>query len=99
MRSRKEFQDKSAFRKAFAYTTIPIITLSILSLAGNAVEGLYFFWYIASLMWVLAILATIGFALTHRSRSASGILAGVGVGFLALGASCFANIGLILQDI
>lgn len=99
MRNRKGSEDKSAFRKAFAYTTIPIIALSILSLAGAAVEGLYFVWYIAIFMWVLAIVATIGFALIHRSRTASGILAGIGVGFLALGATCFANISIILQDI
>ena len=78
------------FRKAFAWTAFPIITLSVIS-----VSGLYPLWFLAAAIWVgaplVAIFAAVARAPGERT-SASGILAGFGVGAIALATTCFANL-------
>ena len=93
----------SPFKKAFLWTVIPIGTLSVASAVGvaggNALHDQdnllflgFFLWSGAALGWVVAVLAAIGFAIASKRQAASGILAGIGVGFMALAVTCFANI-------
>ncbi len=42
--------------------------------------------------WLLAVLVAIGFAIGRRGPVTSGIWAGIGVGIVALGLTCFANL-------
>ena len=89
--SRRPGWQPEYFGKAFAWTAIPIVALSIISTAGAGNEGFYFVWYAAAGIWGLALLGAIIIAIAGPER-ASGIVAGVAVGFLALAATCFANI-------
>ena len=91
----------SAFRKGFALTAIPIVVVSILSTAGAVgSEGLYFVWYLGAGLWALAILTAIVFTIAvSKRKTASGMWAGLGVGFLALTATCFVNVATILGGI
>lgn len=87
------------FQKAFAWTAIPICALSIISTAGALGRGgfyIYFFWYGAAAAAALAILAAIGFVRADKRGTASGILAGMGVGVLALAVTCFANLATFI---
>ena len=77
----------TTFQRAFASTAIPIIALSILS-TGD----LYFVWFLAAFIGVIALFTAIGFAIGGKRSTASGTLAGFGVGFLALTVTCFANL-------
>ena len=93
----------TAFKRAFAWTAIPIVALSIASTVGvaggEALHGTgnvlllgYFLWFAAAVVWLLTPLAAISFAIARRRKVASGILAGFGVGVLALSLTCFANL-------
>ena len=75
------------FRKALAWTAIPIVTLSIVSTAGagygvsgdNFWVGFYLAWYVAAGLWVAAAIAPIrGFCIVPamwavQRHSGSGI--------------------------
>ena len=58
------------------------------------------FWYVGSsilatsaiVLWVLAILVGIGFAIARKGQIAAGIFSGVGIGIVGVGLSCFAII-------
>lgn len=89
------------FLKALLITAIPIVALSIISVAGTLVirsrvgpgSGVSpTIWGIGGLLWIVAIPAAIGFAIAREKQIAAGILAGIGIGFFALGATCFANL-------
>ena len=82
----------SDFKRAFLWIALPIVVLSIVSTAGAASGGFYALWYVAAGLGLLAPLVAIGFAIGRRGRVASGIWAGVGVGIVALGLTCFANL-------
>lgn len=82
----------STFRKAFLWTAVPIVALSTVSTAGSGADGLYGLWYLAAGTWSLVFLVAIGFAIGRRGPVTSGIWAGVGVGIVALGLTCFANL-------
>ena len=97
MSTRRSARDESAFRKAFAWTVIPIVALSVVSTAGAAEVNIYSLWFAGVGLGLLAPLVAIGFAIARKRRAASGILAGFGVGILALALTCFAN--LSTQDI
>jgi hypothetical protein len=92
MSTRRNTRDRSAFKKAFAWTAVPIVALSVLSTVGSGVEGLYAFWYVAAGLWLLSVLVGIGFAIGRGGQTTSGIWAGVGLGVVALGLTCFANL-------
>jgi len=101
--SRGTRESASVILKAFAWTAIPIVALSIVSTAGAAygVSGVRF-WQGFYLVWVgaagVSLVATIAmFVLYARGRreSASGILAGVGVGVLAVGTTGLVNFATI----
>jgi hypothetical protein len=69
--------------------------MSVISTAGAATDGLLFWlWGIAAIVWVIAILAAIGFAFAREGQVAAGVLAGVGIGAIALAATCFANLSM-----
>ena len=76
----------SDFRKALIITAIPIVVLSLISLAVQSV------WIAAAALWVVAIVAAIVLIFTGRREIASGIFTGIGIGIVALGATCFATI-------
>lgn len=93
----------STFRKAFWWTAGPVVALSVLSMAGaggGGFEGeggllgpLYFLWYAAAGVGLLALLLAAGFGAAGEKAAVSGILAGIGVGVVALGLTCFVNLG------
>jgi hypothetical protein len=93
--ARGNAQDKGAFWLAFAWTAFPIVLVSVVSTAGAADDGLYFLWFVGVVLGLIAPLAAIGFAFAHKGRVASGILAGFGVGVLALALTCFANLSTL----
>ena len=81
---------RESFRKGFAWTAIPIVALSLIS-----VSGLYLFWFLAAALWVGAPLVAIFVAVARapgERTSASGVLAGFGVAAIALATTCFANL-------
>ena len=84
----------SNFRKALMLTAIPIVVLSLISLAGVGRyvfgEGVQLVWFASAALWVIAIGAAIVFSIKGKREIASGILAGIGIGFVALGGTCFA---------
>ena len=90
----------TVFWKAFAWTAIPIVTLSIMSTVGAAYgvsgvkfwAGFYFVWYVAVAVWLAASLAMVVFYATGKRESASGVLVGVGVGVLAVGTTGLVNL-------
>ena len=89
----------SEFRIALLATAIPIIVLSAISVAGTmpAAGGLDWdpllaLWFVAAGLLGLAILVAIGFAVARKRQIAAGILAGIGIGSVGLGVTCFANI-------
>jgi hypothetical protein len=90
----------SNFRKALLWTAIPIIVLSVAGLTGVAVgsgdEGVEFFfgliWFGAAFYFLGAIIALIISAVRHDRQKMAGILAGLGISIVSLGATCFAII-------
>ena len=80
------------FTMAFILTAIPLVALSLVSTAGHLVEVLYFVWLIALIIWVLAFLYAIVLFFTGEHEKGSGVFAGFAVGFLALAATCYANL-------
>ena len=94
----------SEILQAFAWTAIPIVTLNIMSTVGaeygvSGVKfwaGFYFVWYVAVAVWLAASLAMVVLYATGKRESASGVLAGVGVGVLAVGTTGLVNFATIV---
>ena len=92
------------FRKAFARTAIPIVTLSIVSTAGAGYGvsgdkfwvGFYLVWYVAAGLWLLAAIAMAALYARGKKESASGVLAGAGVGVLAVGTTGLVNLATVV---
>jgi len=87
----------SDFRKALLWTAIPIVVLSVLSGVGGWFSGgnmaiipWALFWLIPAALWLIALVRAIVFTITDRRERAAGIWAGIGIGIIALGSSCFA---------
>jgi hypothetical protein len=81
----------SDFRKALLWTAIPILVLSVGG-AGTAVAtggGFAPGGALGGILWVVAILVSIGFAVARRRQIALGILAGAAIGLVGLGLTCF----------
>jgi len=86
----------SGFRKALLSTAIPIAVLSLIGMTGMAggLGGgilLGFLWWGGALYFVGALVALIVYAIIHERQVAAGILAGLGIGIVSLGATCFAG--------
>jgi hypothetical protein len=96
-------ESASGLLKAFAWTAIPIVTLSIVSTAGaefgvSGVKfwlGFYFLWAGAAGVWLVATMAMAVLYARGKRESASGVLAGVGVGVLAVGTTGLVNFATI----
>ncbi|MFC1875600.1 hypothetical protein ACFLUX_00915 [Chloroflexota bacterium] len=82
----------SSFRKALLWTAIPTVTLSIISLIGDPV---WIVWIGAAIYILIAFVVLIFILILGDRDIAAGILAGVGIGIVTLGATCFANLGRI----
>jgi hypothetical protein len=90
----------SDYRKALLWTAIPIVVIGLISVVDSVVRGiggfdfydLNFVWFGAVACWFLAVLAAVGFTIAGKRQIASGIFAGVAIGILALGVTCFANL-------
>ena len=97
-------ESASGSLKAFAWTAFPIVTLSIVSTAGaeygvSGVRfwlGFYSVWYVAAGMWLVATLAMVVLYARGTRESASGVLAGVGAGVLAVGTTGLVNVATIV---
>ena len=96
-------ESPSGILKAFAWTVVPSVVLSIMSTAGAAVgvsgsafwRGFYVVWYGAAGVWLVATIAMVVLYARGRRESASGVLAGVEVGVLAVGTTGLANFATI----
>ena len=93
----------SGILKPFAWNAIPIVVLSIVSTAGAAAGhsgaafwlGFYLVWYGVAGVWLVVTIAMVVLYGRGRRESASGVLAGVGVGVLAVGTTGLANFATI----
>ena len=81
----------SDFRKALLWTAIPILVLSVggagatVATGGSFAPGGAF----GGILWVLAILVCVGFAVARKRQIAAGILAGTAIGLVGVGLTCF----------
>ncbi len=87
----------SDFRKALMITAIPIVVLSLVTAVGataggGGIEGIgwLFSWLIPAFLLLIAFVAAIVFGGKGKKQIASGIWAGVGIGIVSLGLTCFA---------
>ncbi len=79
----------SPFVKALVFTSVPIVAVSVIS-ALPVVETIGLLWFLAVIVAIgFLIAAAVNFARGNR-QIAAGILAGVGIGAVALGLTCFA---------
>lgn len=96
----------SDFRKALIWTAVPIVVIGIISVLGGVLQRvgvpysydsyyLRFAWFGAAACWLLAVLVATGFAIAGRRQIASGMFAGIAIGILALGVTCFANMATV----
>ena len=81
----------SDFRKGLLWTAAPISLLGIVSPIGF--PTLLWGWIVAVGLWIVAFITAIVLSIAGRRGLASGIFAGVGISFVVLGITCFANIG------
>ena len=91
------------FMIAFAVTAIPITLLAVNGIREETVEGPYGtdeisyglgdVWLVAAGLWLVAQVALcFSIKIPGKGRMAAGILAGLGVGFVALGTTCSSTI-------
>ena len=92
----------SKFRKALVITAIPIVALSLASAIGYRAAGgkawyggasqfWFYLWVIPALLLLIAVVRA-GLLSRHSEREkAAGTLAGIGIGIVSLGLTCFAN--------
>ena len=93
----------TVFWKAFASTAIPIVALSIVSTAAAIEEvsgaalwlGFYLVWLGAAGLWLVASIAMVVLYARGTRETASGVLAGVGVGALAAATTGLVNFATI----
>ncbi len=102
--ARGTIESASGILKAFAWTAIPIVALSIVSTAGavygvSGVKfwvGFYLVWYVAGGVWIVATLTMVVLYTRGKRESASRVLAGVGVGVLALSTTGLVNFATVV---
>ncbi len=78
----------SDFRKALLWTAIPIVLISLISIVVP------FIWFGGALVFVIAFFIAIVRLLQGERGIAGGIFAGIGIGVVALGLTCFASMNL-----
>ena len=86
----------SNFRKSLMITMIPLVALSLVSIAGGVLasgwEWVVWVRFLGVFLVMVAIVAAIVFFFKGRKDIASGMLTGIGIGIVALGVSCFTPI-------
>jgi hypothetical protein len=83
----------SDFLKALLITSIPIVVLSLITVPGRDYSQVAI-WFLATILWLVAITSSILFAVKGKRQIAAGTLAGAGIGAIALGVTYFA----LVQD-
>ncbi len=86
---------RDRFKIALLSTAVPVVGLSIVSSAVSGSDDgrpTAFGWGAAAGLWLIALVAGAGFGLARKHEIASGIVAGIGIGAIALAATCFANL-------
>ena len=92
-RTRPSRKGLSVFVKALLITAVPIVVLSVVGSGLAMATGRSGYSGIAgvgSLVWVAAVVACIAFAIARKGQIALGILAGLAIGAVSLGLTCFA---------
>lgn len=90
----------SDFRKAFIWTAVPLVALAVIDFAlgwfnsflwrsGVSVMFLFSLRGPLAILWLAALFTAIGFAIARKRQIAAGMFAGVGIGLVALGLTCF----------
>jgi hypothetical protein len=83
----------SVLVKALLITAVPTVVLSVVGTglamatgrdAYSAIAG------VGGLVWVAAVVACVAFAIARRGQIALGILAGLAIGAVGMGLTCFA---------
>jgi hypothetical protein len=80
----------SSFWKAFLATAVPLAAFGIASIVGPV--GVEFLGAVASIGFLLALVAGIVFVVRRQRRVAAGIFAGLAAGILVLATTCFASV-------
>ena len=93
---RRVSRPNRAFRLAFFWTGGLITAVALLSSALGTVDGIWDYagglWFLGVLIWLLSLVAVPIVLFTLGGRVAAGVLAGIGVGTVALAVTCFANL-------
>ena len=87
----------SSDRRALLLTAIPIVLSSLISLGSKQPDlnkGLGIAWLVAGVIWLLSLLAYLGFRLKKREEIAAGILIGAVIGLVSLGVTVIIFIAL-----
>lgn len=86
------------FWKALIATAVPIVVLSITGTIGTwtalnseVAPNFTIAWFVGVVLWIGALITAIVFAVRGRRQLSAGVFVGVGIGFLALGTTCFAG--------
>jgi hypothetical protein len=87
----------SDFRKALIWTAVPLLALGLTGFglrvvarfSGGAGLPVAFSPAIVPLLWVLAIFTAIGFAIAGKRQVAAGMFAGIAIGLVGVGLTCF----------
>jgi hypothetical protein len=88
----------SDFRIALLATIVPIIAISVISAVLGASNTIgtdfgWILWWVAVGLWVVAFITAIIFGVRHKRSIASGIWVGIAISVIALGTTCFVNVG------
>ena len=90
----------SDFRKALIWTAVPLVALGLTGFglrvigrfSGGAGLRVAFSPAIVPLLWVLAIFIATGFAIAGKRQIAAGMFAGIAIGLVGVGLTCFGSI-------
>ena len=87
----------SPFVKAMIFTAVPIVALSAISMVGVAANqhsgatiGWALLWFLPAIIAFVVLMGSIVHFVQGERQIAAGMLAGFGIGVVALGGSCFA---------
>ncbi len=92
----------SDFRKAFIWTAVPLVALAVFDfvlgllnsyLWRSGISGMFLISlrFPLAILWVAALFTAVAFAIARRRQIAAGMLAGVAIGFVAVGLTCFGS--------
>jgi tetratricopeptide (TPR) repeat protein len=83
------------YSKYVAISAAPIALLSLISTGGAVHPFWYALWYVAAAYGVLVLFSAIISYFAGERRQGAGLLAGLSVGIISLGATCFANLSTL----